>query len=128
MLQAFDYPTPFTTIGRRGVSNVPAQALTMMNNPFVVEQARHWAERVLAEPHATSAARVQSMYLAAFGRPADEQELHDALAFVDVRPAAAELSGEGAANPAASSPADELQTWADFAHVLVNLKEFIFIP
>ena len=41
MFLAFDYPIPFTTIGRRGASNVPAQALTMMNNPFVVEQAQH---------------------------------------------------------------------------------------
>jgi hypothetical protein len=32
MFLAFDYPIPFTTIGRRSVSNVPAQALTMMNN------------------------------------------------------------------------------------------------
>ncbi len=128
MLQAFDYPTPFTTIGRRGVSNVPAQALTMMNNPFVVEQSRRWAERVLAEPHATNADRVQSMYLRAFGRPADERELQDALAFVNVETAAAELSGEGTANPAAASSNDALQTWTDFAHVLVNLKEFIFIP
>ncbi len=129
LLLAFDYPTPFTTIGRRGVSNVPAQALAMMNNPFVVEQARHWAERVLSEPHATPADRVQAMYLAAFGRPADEVELHDALAFVNAAPATAELSGEGTANPAATASTDsEHQTWADFAHVLFNLKEFIFIP
>ncbi len=113
MLQAFDYPTPFTTIGRRGVSNVPAQALTMMNNPFVVEQARHWAERVLAESHSTPADRVQAMYVAALGRPADEAEMQDALAFV------------GDDN---SSSDSESQTWADFAHVLFNLKEFIFIP
>jgi hypothetical protein len=113
MLQAFDYPTPFTTIGRRGVSNVPAQALTMMNNPFVVEQARHWAERVLAESDATPAKRVQAMYVAALGRPADEAEMQDALAFV------------GDDN---SSSDSESQTWADFAHVLFNLKEFIFIP
>ena len=33
MFTAFDYPTPFTTIGRRTVSNVPAQALVMLNNP-----------------------------------------------------------------------------------------------
>src|SRR5205823_2122189 len=39
MFLAFDYPIPFTTIGRRTSSNVPAQALAMMNNPFVIEQA-----------------------------------------------------------------------------------------
>jgi len=43
MFTAFDYPTPFTTIGRRTVSNVPAQALVMLNNPFVLQQAELWA-------------------------------------------------------------------------------------
>ena len=49
MLLAFDYPIPFSAIGRRNVSNVPAQALIMLNSPFVVEQARHWAERLCAQ-------------------------------------------------------------------------------
>src|ERR1700756_4391774 len=40
MLLAFDYPIPFSTNGRRSVSNVPAQALSLMNNPFVLEQAK----------------------------------------------------------------------------------------
>ena len=36
----FDMPSPFNTMGRRSVSNVPAQALTMMNDPFVLEEAK----------------------------------------------------------------------------------------
>ncbi|MFN6103139.1 MAG: DUF1553 domain-containing protein, partial [Planctomycetaceae bacterium] len=39
LFQAFDSPVPFTTSGRRSVSNVPAQALAMLNNPLVVQQA-----------------------------------------------------------------------------------------
>ena len=38
MLQAFDLPTPASTMGRRHVTNVPAQALTLLNDPFVIEQ------------------------------------------------------------------------------------------
>ena len=45
MFLAFDTPVPFSTMGRRNVSNVPAQALTLMNDPLVVRQARLWAER-----------------------------------------------------------------------------------
>ena len=48
MLVAFDMPPPLVTAGRRDVSNVPAQALILMNDPFVVQQARRWAARVLA--------------------------------------------------------------------------------
>ena len=44
MFLAFDFPTPFTTMGKRSSSNVPAQALTMMNNPFVVQQTAAWAQ------------------------------------------------------------------------------------
>src|SRR5213078_908984 len=44
MMLAFDTPIPFTTIGRRNVSNVPAQALILMNDPFVVAQAKRWAQ------------------------------------------------------------------------------------
>ena len=48
MLLAFDTPIPFSTVGRRQVSNVPAQALILMNDPFVQQQAELWAKTVLA--------------------------------------------------------------------------------
>jgi len=112
LFQAFDYPTPFTTIGRRGSSNVPAQALALMNNPLVVDQSRRWADRVLQSTDATPEARVQAMYLRALSREADPTELAAALQFVA---------------PAAGNPADPA-AWSELAHVIYNLKEFIFIP
>ncbi len=109
---AFDYPIPFTTIGRRSVSNVPAQALTMLNNPFVVQQAGLWAARVLGRPDRTTAQRVRDMYATGLAREPDDAEQRAALAFLG------QLDG---------GPGDP-QAWADFAHVLFNVKEFIFIP
>ena len=44
MLLAYDMPAPSATIGRRSVSNVPAQALILMNDPFVTQQAGVWAK------------------------------------------------------------------------------------
>ncbi|VTT97652.1 cytochrome c : Uncharacterized protein OS=Singulisphaera acidiphila (strain ATCC BAA-1392 / DSM 18658 / VKM B-2454 / MOB10) GN=Sinac_1210 PE=4 SV=1: PSCyt1: PSCyt2: PSD1 [Gemmataceae bacterium] len=114
MFQAFDYPTPFTAIGRRTVSNVPAQALVMMNNPFVVQQAELWAKRVLASPDRTREQRVGAMYAAAFGRPPTAAELAAAAAFL------AEQDKE-------YGKPDAPKAWADLAHVLVNAKEFIFV-
>ena len=46
MLLAFDAPVPFSTMGRRNVSNVPAQALTLLNDPLVTHLARLWAEQI----------------------------------------------------------------------------------
>ncbi len=45
MMLAFDMPIPFNAMGRRGVSNVPAQALILLNDPLVVELAGRWARR-----------------------------------------------------------------------------------
>jgi hypothetical protein len=106
MFAAFDYPTPFTTIGRRSVSNVPAQALVLLNNPFVLQQAELWARRVLAAPGRTDRDRIVEMYRAAFGRDPEAGEVADALEFV---------KGGGA------------EAWADLAHVLLNAKEFVFV-
>jgi Protein of unknown function (DUF1553) len=111
---AFDYPTPFTTMGRRSVSNVPAQALALMNNPFVLQQADLWAKRALAEPGRTPPQRVTGLYVTAFGRPPTDAELADALAFL-------KQQGEQYGG------ADDPQAWADLCHVLINVKEFIFI-
>ncbi len=105
---AFDFPTPFTCMGRRTTSNVPAQALALMNGPFVRQQAGVWAERVLREmPDAPPAARVDALYASAFGRPPTAAERAEAVAFV----------GDGR----------DLAAWADLCHVLFNVKEFIFV-
>jgi hypothetical protein len=108
MFLAFDFPAPASTMGRRNVSNVPAQALTLLNDPFVVEQAHRWADRLLAEGPRAPENRIHTMYLAAFGRPPTEAERAEALAFVAGR-------------------ADDPRAWADLGHVLFNVKEFIFL-
>jgi hypothetical protein len=113
MFLAFDYPIPFTTMGRRSVSNVPAQALALMNNPFVVQQAEKWARRVLADEGKNARQRVADLYVTAFGRPPDDNELAEAMAFLQ--------------NPAAPPERASLEAWRDLCHVLFNVKEFIFI-
>jgi hypothetical protein len=119
MFLAFDYPVPFNTLGRRTVSNVPAQALTLMNNPFVIQQAGVWARHLLAAPNRTDRDRVRTMYLTAYGRPPTDEETKLALAFLNAQ--SPEAPGQRDAE------ADRVQAWADLCHVLMNVKEFIFI-
>ena len=114
MMLAFDTPIPFMTMGRRNVSNVPVQALILMNDPFVVKQAKLWSKRLPEESDEPQ--RVQQMYLAAFSRPPTPAELADANTFLAEQRA---LYGAGLL-------AKE-QSWADFAHVLFNVKEFIYL-
>ena len=48
-LATFDAPAPHTTRGRRDVTNVPAQALTLANDPFVIETAGAFVADVRGE-------------------------------------------------------------------------------
>jgi hypothetical protein len=116
MMLAFDYPIPSTTIGRRSESNVPAQALTLLNDPFIVGQAQNWAKASLkAQSDLKPEARVQELYLTAFSRPPDATERREALEF---------LKHQELLNGAAASAE---KSWADLCHVLFNVKEFIFL-
>ncbi len=115
MFLAFDFPAPFSTMGRRNVSNVPAQALTLLNDPFVLGQAKHWAERVTSEAKNKPVAEVvNGLYFTAFGRSPSEQESLEATKF---------LKGQAELYGAAGDP----RAWADLCHVLINVKEFIYV-
>ncbi|HYO83862.1 MAG TPA: PSD1 and planctomycete cytochrome C domain-containing protein [Bryobacteraceae bacterium] len=108
MFLAFDYPVPISTIGARTSSTVPSQALMMMNNEFLAQQAQRWAAA------ATSSAsnpeeRVGLMYRQAFSREPEQHEVAQILDFVR------------------SQTRNEQEVWADVAHVLLNTAEFIYI-
>lgn len=117
MFQAFDYPTPFTTIGRRTSSNVPAQALALLNGELVNQQAALWATRVLRDVPSDADARIDRLYREAFARPPTDDE----------RSAAAEFLIQQQTSYGASN-ADDPRVWTDLCHVLFNVKEFIYIP
>ena len=114
MMLTFDTPIPFNSMGRRNLSNVPAQALILMNDPFVVEQASAWAKKV--EPTADVETRIRSMYRSAFGRNPTEAELHSARDFLQEQ-----------ASGYAALDLQDVRLWADLGHVLFNVKEFIYL-
>jgi hypothetical protein len=105
MMLAFDTPIPFSTVGRRNVSNVPAQSLVMLNDPLVHELSRRWVKRVCAELPEPGA-RIQQMYEESFGRPPTETELARCEEF--------------------ASHGDGPDPWIALGHSLWNVKEFIF--
>jgi Protein of unknown function (DUF1553)/Protein of unknown function (DUF1549)/Planctomycete cytochrome C len=118
MMTAFDMPTPFTAVGNRNVSNVPAQALIMLNDPLVAELSRRWAGRMFAEaPEESREARIARMYQRALCRPPAADEVSAVQAFLDEQ---CRLHG---IVPEACTGSQEV--WADLAHVLFNTKEFV---
>jgi hypothetical protein len=119
MMLAFDMPIPFNPVGRRNISNVPSQALILMNDPFVVEQSKVWARSLVKDQAASVEDRIASMYLAAVSTPPTDQQINFAMAFLNLQ------AGEyGVAKDAILK--DE-RVWADLAHVLINTKPFIYL-
>jgi hypothetical protein len=118
MMLTFDFPVPFSTFGQRNVSNVPAQSLNLMNDPFVQEQAMRWAESLLTDP-GTFADKLSRIYAIAFARQAKAEEQEQAERFFSEQGQLYELSeAEAKLDP---------QVWADYCQVIYNSKEFIFL-
>ena len=116
LLLTFDTPKPFATVGRRDVSNVPAQSLALMNHPFFHEQARRWARRLEeADGDLSPAQRVRQMYLEAFGRPPTRAEIDACLRSLDRMSRLRTPSEVG------------LSAWESLSHALFNVKELIYI-
>jgi len=116
LMLTFDTPIPFSTVGRRNVTNVPGQSLALTNDRFIFEQAGVWARRVIeSTPGAAAEDRLRSLIASAFGRPAADAEL---AAFVDMRSELAQLYGVDD---------DDVRVWIDLCHTLLGANEFIWI-
>ncbi len=82
-LRAYDFPEPFSTVGRRDVTNVPAQSLTMMNDERVSGLASAWSIQMLStSPTSRDDERLQNMFLTALGRPALPAEIRQLEAYL----------------------------------------------
>jgi len=119
-LGAFNVPGGKVTQGRRDVTNVPAQALAMLNDPFVVQQSRGWAERLVARPNDSITARITVMFETAFGRPPTSDECE--------RFTQAALQFAQLHQVSTNDVSQTVPIWQDLAHTLFNASEFIYIP
>jgi len=118
MMLAFDTPIPFSTVGRRNVSNVPAQALILLNDPFVHEQAAVWAERLVAA-EGDPEKRLERAFLEAFCRAPSDDERRRALEFLASQAEASGLDPNVAPN--------DVRVWTDLLHALWNVKSFAYL-
>src|SRR5204862_2197501 len=76
---ALDCPDPSVKTPRRSVTTTPLQALGLMNNSFVLRQARGLAERVSKEAGDNEEAQVERAYRLVSGRKPTEAEPRRAL-------------------------------------------------
>ena len=74
LLDTFDCPDPSSTAPRRTVTTTPLQALSLLNNSFVLRMAGHLAQRVQREAGADAAKQVRRTYELTLGRQPDAEE------------------------------------------------------
>ena len=103
LLDIFDLPNQNLSCGARNVSTVPTQALTLMNDDFVLKQAQLFANRVEEAVHGDKPAEVELAYQLALSRPPETKEKQLALEFLQTR------------------------KLVDLTDVLFNLNEFLYV-
>ncbi|MEO6742298.1 MAG: PSD1 and planctomycete cytochrome C domain-containing protein [Chthoniobacteraceae bacterium] len=130
---AFDAPTREECSADRVRSNIPQQALVLLNDPEYVEAARAFAARILKEGGATPESRIAWAWREATGRAAKPGEISALRGLLDRQRAAigrnADAGGEllkvgFAPAPEEMSRAD-LVSYTALARAILNLHETV---
>jgi Protein of unknown function (DUF1553)/Protein of unknown function (DUF1549)/Planctomycete cytochrome C len=118
-LAIFDGPDTNVSTEARPRSTVPLQALYLMNNAFVQEQAAGLARRLLVASCDTTH-RIEMVYQLAWSRRPTPNERDRAIDF---------LGQAHAALVSAKAPADsrEREVWTSLGKVMLTANEFLYI-
>lgn len=111
LMRVFDFADPDLVTGRRPETNVPAQALWLLNGPLVEDISKQITQRLLQEKKAEPIEQqVRQLFVWVIGRPATEDEvqlIEEALHDVKVEDEAALEEG-----------------WTDVVHALIASSMF----
>ncbi len=119
-LTLFDAPEPTQSIGDRGSTTVPTQALTMMNSPFVRDMAGRLAKRATMG-NASFDQAIDTAYRVALSRSPTPREREKMNAFY------AKQEQFFAAGAKAITPQIKEQAFAETCVVVLALNEFIYV-
>ncbi len=118
MIEVFDCPATAVSGPVRSVSTVSPQALALMNNQFVLEQAALFAGRVVAEAGSDLRAQITRAFQIALNRKPTVKEMQWSLDFIQAQRAGyAERKNERA----------DAAALRDFCHAIINLNEFLYV-
>ncbi len=106
LFETFDQPNLINSCDRRNRSTIAPQALLLMNNAFVILQAKHFAQRLEGEAGGDPAAQVERAYRVALGRLPSPSERAKAAQYIRTSP----------------------NGLAEFCQALFNLNEFVYRP
>jgi hypothetical protein len=109
LFAAFDFPDPSTPTGRRDTSVVAPQALFMTNNPFVIEQSRQAAARLLNQTPSTQQEQITRAYRLTLNRPPEPEE------------------STAIANFLRTTPGDDREKWSQVFQALFASIDFRYV-
>jgi hypothetical protein len=110
LFEVFDFADPNLVLGRRNVSTVLTQALFLLNNHFVQQQAQLAARRLLAETGRDDSARLEQLFRTALGRLPTTKEREMVLRFL------AENSGK-----------DQTKAWEQIVQTVFACMDFRYV-
>jgi hypothetical protein len=134
-LNVFDAPIMEVNCERRQSSTVPTQALMLMNSQFVLDAAERFADRARKEGGGDPRKQIERAWWLAFSRPAGEEEIESALAFVREQvsylksiPEKNESGAGGREGDKKTGAMDpERQALTNLCQVLLSANEFLHI-
>jgi hypothetical protein len=107
LFETFDMPDPVASCERRNVTTVAPQALALLNNEFLIQQAGRFAERLRREGGAEPRQWIERGFWLAVGRAPSSTEIQDASALF--------------------TPDVGAEALTRFCLVLFNLNEFLYV-
>ncbi len=134
VLEAFDAPIMTPNCELRNVSTVAPQSLTMLNDSFVAEQSRYFAERLQAEHPGDARAQVSEGWRLAYGVSPKPDELTRSLVYLAEQTEAirARLVSQPK-KPAkkddkpAAEPEPQKLALASFCQALISANRFLYV-
>lgn len=124
-LELLNAPARDNCVIRRDVSNIPTQALALMNDPIFSEIASAFAKRLLEEVKTDPGDRLERAFRLALGRSPKEEEKNMFLSYLDQQGEDLDKDDEAAKQIAGDR---ELAVWTLACSVLLNLDETITRP
>ena len=109
MLMQFDYPDANVHAAKRSATTTAVQKLFVMNNQFMVEQAKRLAKRVAGDSTNASTEQIHAIYGILYNRKPSTTELEIALGFLEL--------------PAES----QLTRWEQYSHALLAANEMNYV-
>jgi cytochrome c553 len=122
VLEVFDFAEQGLVTGKRDTTTVAPQALYLMNDPFVRQQALALARRLLGRTDLDDARRINLAYRLTLGRPATARDVDRVIAYIaDIKETAASQAR------AVKGPTPRMEAWGSFCQVMLASAEFRYV-